>query len=109
MRWVGRGPSEASRLTPLGLLVMRFSVVFFSSRRRHTRFDCDWSSDVCSSDLPLQRDAVAFDRVVELARDVLLEALKGLSAYGVALPLKAGSGCGGGAFKDAHEDRKSVV
>src|SRR5256886_10165701 len=24
---------------------------FFSSRRRHTIFDCDWSSDVCSSDL----------------------------------------------------------
>src|SRR2546430_8210218 len=31
-------------------------VFFFSSRRRHTRFDCDWSSDVCSSDLaPLDR------------------------------------------------------
>src|SRR2546430_11820415 len=28
------------------------SLFFFSSRRRHTRFDCDWSSDVCSSDLP---------------------------------------------------------
>src|SRR5260370_23352534 len=27
---------------------------FFSSRRRHTRFKCDWSSDVCSSDLGLQ-------------------------------------------------------
>src|SRR3989475_438319 len=27
-------------------------IFFFSSRRRHTRFDCDWSSDVCSSDLP---------------------------------------------------------
>src|SRR2546427_4872592 len=26
---------------------------FFSSRRRHTRFDCDWSSDVCSSDVRL--------------------------------------------------------
>src|SRR5688572_17912197 len=26
-------------------------IFFFSSRRRHTRFDCDWSSDVCSSDL----------------------------------------------------------
>src|SRR6266480_7394032 len=26
---------------------------FFSSRRRHTRLTCDWSSDVCSSDLPL--------------------------------------------------------
>src|SRR2546430_12328609 len=25
--------------------------VFFSSRRRHTGVDCDWSSDVCSSDL----------------------------------------------------------
>src|SRR5256886_7756871 len=28
-----------------------FLCFFFSSRRRHTRFDCDWSSDVCSSDL----------------------------------------------------------
>src|SRR5690606_40371506 len=26
---------------------------FFSSRRRHTRFSRDWSSDVCSSDLEL--------------------------------------------------------
>src|SRR5205085_4264031 len=34
-----------------GLGVIMF--FFFSSRRRHTRFDCDWSSDVCSSDLVL--------------------------------------------------------
>src|SRR2546430_11517959 len=34
---------------------------FFSSRRRHTRFDCDWSSDVCSSDL---WDEEASERVV---------------------------------------------
>src|SRR5699024_11727034 len=27
---------------------------FFSSRRRHTRSKRDWSSDVCSSDLPFQ-------------------------------------------------------
>src|SRR4051794_41898380 len=27
-------------------------VFFFSSRRRHTRWTGDWSSDVCSSDLP---------------------------------------------------------
>src|SRR5256885_12557983 len=33
---------------------------FFSSRRRHTRFDCDWSSDVYSSDLSV---AVNFLRV----------------------------------------------
>src|SRR5690606_379578 len=30
-------------------------IFFFSSRRRHTRFSRDWSSDVCSSDLPHQR------------------------------------------------------
>ena len=29
-----------------------FFVFFFSSRRRHTRYIGDWSSDVCSSDLP---------------------------------------------------------
>src|SRR5689334_24381571 len=30
---------------------MFFFFFFFSSRRRHTRWNCDWSSDVCSSDL----------------------------------------------------------
>src|SRR5690242_21151110 len=30
-----------------------FFFFFFSSRRRHTRLTCDWSSDVCSSDLVL--------------------------------------------------------
>src|SRR5688572_26576985 len=41
----------------LGLMVFMASatgeLIFFSSRRRHTSFDCDWSSDVCSSDLQL--------------------------------------------------------
>src|SRR5688572_31224669 len=38
-----------------------FFFFFFSSRRRHTRFDCDWSSDVCSSDLnTLDRPTPAF-------------------------------------------------
>src|SRR5205807_4311396 len=32
---------------------------FFSSRRRHTRLQGDWSSDVCSSDLMLGVAAVA--------------------------------------------------
>src|SRR5438270_9135289 len=48
---------------------------FFSSRRRHTRFDCDWSSDVCSSDLdrrpdchlgPRERGALELERVAVL-------------------------------------------
>src|SRR6266571_5976372 len=32
-------------------LLGRCLIFFFSSRRRHTRLTCDWSSDVCSSDL----------------------------------------------------------
>src|SRR5690606_40036490 len=35
-------------LTSIFILCFLF---FFSSRRRHTRFSRDWSSDVCSSDL----------------------------------------------------------
>src|SRR5438309_8433873 len=37
-------------------LEYNYSIViffFFSSRRRHTRWNCDWSSDVCSSDLAI--------------------------------------------------------
>src|SRR2546430_15879367 len=40
---------------------------FFSSRRRHTRFDCDWSSDVCSSDLAREREGRVERRVVRAA------------------------------------------
>src|SRR5260370_23702778 len=45
------------RLLQLSFICEIYSGVFFffSSRRRHTRFKCDWSSDVCSSDLDLQR------------------------------------------------------
>src|SRR4051812_44866150 len=32
-------------------MVIFFFFFFFSSRRRHTRLTCDWSSDVCTSDL----------------------------------------------------------
>src|SRR5260370_6628875 len=32
-------------------VISLFCFFFFSSRRRHTIFKCDWSSDVCSSDL----------------------------------------------------------
>src|SRR5690606_40817834 len=42
-----------------------FGVFFFSSRRRHTRFSRDWSSDVCSSDLRFILDSVLHERVVE--------------------------------------------
>src|SRR5207247_8408813 len=35
------------------LLALLLCCFFFSSRRRHTRSTRDWSSDVCSSDLPV--------------------------------------------------------
>src|SRR6266568_7189487 len=40
---------------------------FFSSRRRHTRWNCDWSSDVCSSDLLRPADHARGDGVDQLA------------------------------------------
>src|SRR2546430_7822540 len=53
------------------MMIMRtsafFFFFFFSSRRRHTRFDCDWSSDVCSSDLkgfdPALANAISEDDI----------------------------------------------
>src|SRR5256885_6141633 len=60
-------------------------VFFFSSRRRHTRLQGDWSSDVCSSDLqhdrllPFQAEGVdAVDEVNAEALGDLLDALHGV-------------------------------
>src|SRR5260221_7339647 len=43
-------------------IVDNFDFFFFSSRRRHTRSLCDWSSDVCSSDLRYFLLGVIFTR-----------------------------------------------
>src|SRR5690606_39354727 len=45
-------------------------VFFFSSRRRHTRFSRDWSSDVCSSDLVEVIRPGAFDETLAEKPDV---------------------------------------
>src|SRR5712692_8872340 len=42
-----------------GISVLAF---FFSSRRRHTRWNCDWSSDVCYSDLTTNDERLTTDR-----------------------------------------------
>src|SRR6267143_5456201 len=41
---------------------------FFSSRRRHTRWNCDWSSDVCSSDLVWIPGVLSKETIVWAAR-----------------------------------------
>src|SRR5918995_2318893 len=43
-----------------------FFFFFFSSRRRHTRLQGDWSSDVCSSDLPVALPLGAFVQHLDL-------------------------------------------
>src|SRR5437879_11619377 len=66
-----------------------FCFFFFSSRRRHTRYIGDWSSDVCSSDLARARristldhevrdDTVKDHTVVEAVPSELLEVRDGL-------------------------------
>src|SRR5260221_3190750 len=45
--------------------VMNPARFFFSSRRRHTRSLCDWSSDVCSSDL-LRKKAIGDAHFIEV-------------------------------------------
>src|SRR5690606_40907616 len=53
---------------------------FFSSRRRHTRFSRDWSSDVCSSDLiPLKE--VLTEKEYEHSKFEILQALTQLSGF----------------------------
>src|SRR5207237_2004174 len=56
---------------------------FFSSRRRHTRFKCDWSSDVCSSDL--SQESVETEGERPARSDTSLERIAELPA-GAQLP-----------------------
>src|SRR6266478_4395728 len=56
---------------PVGNLISDFISLgvfsfFFSSRRRHTIFDCDWSSDVCSSDLAFYKRALGAEEVMRM-------------------------------------------
>src|SRR5205085_3633384 len=48
-----------------------------SSRRRHTSIDCDWSSDVCSSDLEIDLETVTgTDDVVGADRKIHRDRLR---------------------------------
>src|SRR5256886_5726986 len=79
---------------------------FFSSRRRHTRFDCDWSSDVCSSDL---RNAPWLDGIPPDKRayyDAVTASYQAVGANGSG-GKPPGLACNLGALFGG--DRKSVV
>src|SRR3712207_9067346 len=73
---------------------------FFSSRRRHTRYWRDWSSDVCSSDLIGGQQAVDAAKTPQpAARPELMTALGATATVKGALSWA----------NLAKQDRKSVV
>src|SRR5205807_3541999 len=90
--------------------VSRSPFFFFSSRRRHTRLQGDWSSDVCSSDLDFHRAGV----------QLAFEELQAKLGTGVVIPFTARACFRDGLIQDAgnlrgrwrqqeiKEDRKST-
>src|SRR3712207_9557666 len=75
-------------------------VFFFSSRRRHTRYWRDWSSDVCSSDLKASGDP-NFDynnSILYLISDVLPNGLLGVALAGLLAAFMAGMAANISAF-----------
>src|SRR6267142_4318914 len=67
-------------------MIRIYIVFFFSSRRRHTRLTCDWSSDVCSSDLEERADRsppphTSIRRLLLRGREALLHGLEPLAHF----------------------------
>src|SRR6202022_2677123 len=96
---------------------------FFSSRRRHTRSLCDWSSDVCSSDLSpemfVDRDPVPgrvqglfgkmdrsrADVLVSVKADLLEHAREACDLYLAVIACEAVSLRSGEGVQDLHRHR----
>src|SRR3712207_8057654 len=82
-------------------MILIRGVFFFSSRRRHTRYWRDWSSDVCSSDLY----AAAGGTSEPLGVGVVASPVR--TDYPVSAVTSAG--CSVAAPRAAARDRESVV
>src|SRR2546421_1407346 len=81
---------------------------FFSSRRRHTRSDRDWSSDVCSSDLGCPGPTRAITRAIRgpsLTGSTVGVTTEGSSHGLMMIQTKSSKTMRRG----SSEDRKSVV
>src|SRR5438034_1509354 len=97
-----------------------FTIFFFSSRRRHTRSLCDWSSDVCSSDLWVEFTDFAMEPGTPDASKVVKSTEWGEAVRGMQVKVAAGAQTNtptlkvtlrnsGGEDIMAPLDRKSVV
>src|SRR5260370_10634632 len=79
-------PEPCARFRHLIRISSWYLFFFFSSRRRHTRFKCDWSSDVCSSDLLFEVGQVEVSGVTVGAPEVsaaLQRAAQGMSTLDI--------------------------
>src|SRR5256885_13223884 len=102
--------SECYRGLDVTCLVCSMLCFFFSSRRRHTRLQGDWSSDVCSSDLRAQ--GLAEFAVVVPALMGAVFTIIGIGFWLYAQLVVAGAAQEGArvaAREGATLDRKSVV
>src|SRR5689334_12581100 len=93
--------------TKLSRLTRRF---FFSSRRRHTRWNCDWSSDVCSSDLARARSGTSRSRARPrpAARPATPRAA-GRGRSGGSSEARAGGGAGLPHAEEVHHETELVL
>src|SRR6266700_1159221 len=66
---------------------------FFSSRRRHTRFSRDWSSDVCSSDLEAFLDLAGTERVHGMAPAKVLARFAQMVEREIGITVSVGLSC----------------
>src|SRR6266481_5403137 len=94
----------------------RFDFFFFSSRRRHTSWNCDWSSDVCSSDLSRRScwnraGPVGADGEGLMKIGMRLPALVAVAAllFGVSVPARAQSQNDAAAIAIGGKDIGGVV
>src|SRR2546430_4319799 len=83
---------------------------FFSSRRRHTRFDCDWSSDVCSSDLyEITVPAAMALALSGVYTDISVEGSQGeITAETVQGTIKVSGGAGNVSLKSVRSEERRV-
>src|SRR6266511_5360539 len=80
---------------------------FFSSRRRHTRFSRDWSSDVCSSDLEEDPDQDRRDREGRVATGNAAAAKTKERKAARALALAGSKADPARDFGQRHDDERS--
>src|SRR5499427_9797258 len=88
---------------------------FFSSRRRHTRSLCDWSSDVCSSDLAQSCEPPHWQLVGMTGRRYTAAGVRSIVSMNptgrLTLPAEArrALGLSGEAFFEVHLEGSAVV